>query len=156
MREIRTKEERWDKIRWLISHEKISTQNELSRRLLEEGFPVTQATVSRDIRLLRLVKAAGPDGGYYYEASGSSGDVLHAEKFRSIYRTAVLGTAHAANIAVIRCRPGMAAGVCAIVDEMKLAEVLGSIAGDDTIMIVAATEQAAARVADELRAVGEG
>ena len=136
----------------LITSERISTQNELSRRLEEEGFPVTQATISRDIRELRLVKTAG-NGGYYYEV-GKPAEKYHApHKFYSLYQAMVRDVDYAQNLVVIHSDTGMAQAVCAAMDSMDWPGVLGTIAGDDTVLVVTRDEACAAELGQSLREI---
>ena len=139
----------------LIASERIATQNELSRRLEEEGFPVTQATISRDIRELRLVKTAG-NGGYYYEV-GKPSEKYHApHKFYSLYQAMVRTVDYAQNLVVIHSDTGMAQAVCAAMDSMDWPGVLGTIAGDDTVLVVTRDEGCAAELVQSLREIQAG
>ena len=141
---------RFEAIRRLIADEKIGTQQELLARLNELGYHVTQGTVSRDIRDLRLVKVSLPDGGYRYQAG--DGDALHAsDKFFSLYRSAVIRVDSALNQVVIRCYSGMANALCASMDGMEWRGVLGTIAGDDTILVITESAETASQLAKELR-----
>ena len=118
----------------LIASENIATQNELSRRLEDEGFAVTQATISRDIRELRLVKTAGPGGVYHYQVSKPQEKYHASHKFYSLYRDSVTSVDYAQNLVVIHCYTGMAQAVCATMDGLEWPGVLGTIAGDDTVL----------------------
>ena len=122
---------RHEKIIELIHQYDIDTQEELASRLNEAGFKVTQATVSRDIRALKLTKVAGKDGKSRY----------------AIINSIDVGQ----NIIVIKTVSGMAIGVAAALDALKWPEILGCIAGDDTIMCVAKTADMALGAAEKLR-----
>ena len=138
----------------LIANERIATQNELSRRLEEEGFPVTQATISRDIRELRLVKTAG-NGGYYYEV-GKPAEKYHApHKFYSLYQALVRTVDYAQNLVVIHSDTGMAQAVCAAMDSLDWPGVLGTIAGDDTVLVITRDEECAAGLVQSLEEIRE-
>lgn len=140
----------------LIASEKIATQNELSKRLEEEGFPVTQATISRDIRELRLVKTSNSDGGYHYEVGKTSGKYHAPHKFYSIYQAAVRDVDSAQNLVVIHSDTGMAQAVCATMDAMEWPGVLGTIAGDDTVLVVTRDEACAMELVQTLREIQKG
>lgn len=138
-------------IRRLISSEHISTQNELTQKLLDAGFSVTQATVSRDIRELRLVKIADGNGAYHYEMGKPAARDAFSGTFYSMFHSSVTNVDYAQNILVIRTYSGMAQAVCATMDNMEWAGVIGTLAGDDTIMVITRTEKAAAQLAEQLR-----
>ena len=121
------------KILELIQKNEIETQEELSARLEEQGYHVTQATVSRDIRELKLTKVASENGRQKYVAlTDKSGEM--SEKFVRIFRDGFISMDMAQNILVIKTVSGMAMAVAAALDAMKFHEIVGSIAGDDTIM----------------------
>ncbi len=149
----KTKELRREAIMHLISVESIGTQQALAERLVEEGFDVTQATVSRDIRELKLVKAASSDGGYRYRLSRSEEKYQATKKFYSLYKTAAISADFAMNQVVVRCYTGMAGAVCAAMDGMEWDGLLGTIAGDDTILIITKSEGHARTILRKLREV---
>lgn len=134
----------------LINENHIETQEELLFKLKERGFKVTQATVSRDIKELRLLKSLSPDGKYHYTtvaknaSDGRSG-------FRSFFTNSVVSVKSAQNIIVIKTMAGMAQGVCASLDSMEYDEILGTIAGDDTIFAVSTDSQTALDFAKDLK-----
>ena len=144
------KMERHSKIIELIHKYEIGTQEELADRLNEEGFYVTQATVSRDIRELKLTKVA-MDGGKqkYIIVSGSDGNLN--EKYLRVLRDGFLSVDRAENIRVIKTVPGMAMAVAAALDAMQWNEVVGCIAGDDTIMAAIRTKGDALIVMEKIR-----
>ncbi len=121
------------KILELIEKETIETQEELARRLAQEGFVVTQATVSRDIRALKLTKTPAGGGRQKYAAVASSAAVPE-EKFARILRDGFVSMDTAQNILVVRTVSGMAMAVAAALDAMHFPEMVGCIAGDDTIL----------------------
>jgi transcriptional regulator of arginine metabolism len=102
----------------LIEKENISTQNELSKRLEEAGFVVTQATISRDIRELRLIKVSDSDGSYHYEVGKPKEKYQATHKFYSIFMASVVKIDYANNLVVIHCYTGMAQAVCATMDSL--------------------------------------
>lgn len=146
------KSARHEKIIELIQKYDIDTQEELAARLNEAGFKVTQATVSRDIRALKLMKVAGKDGKSCYailtEPSAELGD-----KYTRILQDTLTSLDVGQNMLVIRTVPGMAMGVAAALDALKWKEILGSIAGDDTVMCVARDAEQAEIVAEKLKGI---
>lgn len=136
------------KIIELIRNHDIRTQEDLILRLHEEGFDVTQATVSRDIRELGLIKLVGGDGDTFYKLPGESAGF--SATYLQILRNGYVSMDTAGNILVIKTVPGMAMGVAFAVDALKLPEVVGCIAGDDTIMVVIKTPEACEAVNQKL------
>lgn len=127
------KAERQAKILDLIVKKEIGTQEELTMELERAGFVATQATVSRDIREMKLTKVAMSDGKLRYVAYRKTGEKM-AEKYIRIFRDGYVSMDNAQNILVIKTVSGMAMAVAAALDHMELPEIVGSIAGDDTIM----------------------
>ena len=125
------KTSRQEKILELIELYDISTQEELTSMLNEQGYKTTQATVSRDIKALRLRKVPSPKGQKYISREDA---VDSREKYLRILAGGLVSMDQAGNLAVIRTIPGMAMAAAAALDELKLSELVGSIAGDDTIM----------------------
>lgn len=121
------------KIIELIQTCRIETQEELAERLQDEGFKVTQATVSRDIRDLKLTKVPAEGGGQRYAVHQDEKGGMN-EKYMRVLRDGYVSMDMAQNILVIKTVSGMAMAVCAALDAMKWKEIVGSIAGDDTIM----------------------
>ena len=126
---------RHSKIIDLINQYDIETQEELAAKLQEAGFAVTQATVSRDIRELKLMKIARPDGGSRYTVMGQR-DSKNSEKYIRVLKDAFLSMEMAQNILVIKTVSGMANAAGAALDNMNYSEVVGCIAGDDTIACI--------------------
>lgn len=119
-------------------------------RLREEGFKATQATISRDIKDLRLVKTLGSDGKYrYVSASRSSTDIR--TNFSNLFSTSVNSIDVAQNLVVIKTLSGMAQAVCAALDSADYPSVVGTIAGDDTIFIACRTADLAVSLTEELK-----
>lgn len=127
------KTKRQTKMLELIKKHDIETQEELSDYLQKEGYQVTQATVSRDIRELKLTKVAMSNGRQKYAALTEANEDL-SEKYTRVFRDAFVSMDMAQNILVIKTVSGMAMAVAAAIDAMHLHEVVGCIAGDDTIM----------------------
>ena len=151
-----SRDARRETIRRLVGSERIATQMELTRRLQAEGFPVTQATVSRDIRELRLVKIADGGGLFHYEMSKPAEQFHASGKFYTMFQSSVTGVDYANNLVVIHTYTGMAQAVCATMDGMEWPGVLGTVAGDDTVLVIAKTDQDAAELTDALKGLMSG
>lgn len=137
----------------LISKKEIETQEEILKHLKENGYQVTQATVSRDINQLKLVKIQNAKGGYKYAVGISKDDEDDVNRYRSIFSKTVLSIDYANNLVVVKCYVGMANAACAALDTMEHEGVVGTLSGDDTIFIVMRTEQAAYKLVNELKEV---
>lgn len=144
------KKRRQAKILELISQNPIETQEELQDKLMKYGFEVTQATISRDIKELRLVKDLSNEGRYVYSSGKKSMDVIN-HRAGGIFNDTIITIDYAMNTVVIKCFTGMANAVCAAIDSMNLDEILGSIAGDDTIFILCRNEDTARMFTNKLR-----
>ena len=143
------KKDRHSIIAELIENHVISTQEDLLRMLNAEGVNVTQATVSRDIKQMRIVKQAAANGVYKYCLPKAKPDDENA-KYMAILAGAVEHTDIAMNTVVVKCHAGTAQAACAALDSMDLPEVAGTIAGDDTIFVLCYTPEAAAHVRKKL------
>ena len=133
------KKRRHAKILELINSKDIETQEELQAYLLKCGFDVTQATISRDIKELRLVKELSERGRYVY----STGKKVSSDAFRrtgGIFSESIVSVEHALNTVCIKCFPGMAMAVCTAIESMEWTGVVGAISGDDTIFVLCKTE----------------
>lgn len=130
------KAKRHAKILDLISQYDIETQEELLEKLKVDGFNVTQATVSRDIKELQLVKVQVDNGGYRYSVSSSWEPANMSFKFHSVFKESVLNIDYTENFVVIKCYVGMANAACAALDSINWKGVMGTIAGDDTILCI--------------------
>ena len=138
------------KILELIKQYPITTQEELLQKLEEEGYSVTQSTVSRDIKTLRLQKSHHIDGKQRYQApTGIQPDIKNG--FNGILSGSVISVETAQNIVVVKTFSGMASAACAAIDSMSLQSVVGSLAGDDTVMIVMRDNNAAAAFCGEIK-----
>lgn len=138
------------KILEIIQRQPVDTQEELQRALKEDGFHVTQATVSRDIKEMRLVKVLDTTGRYRYSVERKDG-VQISSKFHSLFADAVISVSYAANIVVVKCLNGMAGAVCAAMDSLHWEGLVGTLAGDDTFIGIAASEARAAELTEDLR-----
>ena len=144
------KSRRHAKILDIITEYPIETQDELLTRLKDEGYKATQATISRDIKDLRLVKTLGSDGKYrYVSASKNSTDIR--SNFSSLFASSVNSIDFAQNIVVIKTLSGMAQAVCAALDSNDYKAVVGTIAGDDTIFIACRSSQLAVKLTEDLK-----
>lgn len=145
------KKGRQEKILELINNYEIDTQDALMERLCAEGYPVTQATVSRDIRDLDLVKVATQSGSYKYVVSDISRRNSRSRGHLSVVSDTVIGVKCAQNIIVLKTAPGMAQAVAIAVDRMPDDEIVGTVAGDDTIIAVSPDSETAEAVAQKMR-----
>jgi len=124
------------KIKEIIKSKNISTQEELANALKKAGFNVTQATVSRDIKELRLIKIARKDNLYVYGLPKEQEIIHNEERLRLMMQEFVLNIDYSENIVVMKTYPGNAHGVASLIDGSKWQGVIGTLAGDDTILLV--------------------
>lgn len=144
---MKTKRQR--KIIELITNYDIETQEELAAKLVENGFNVTQATISRDIRELNLTKIATKGGKQKYAVQSSS-DIVSNSKYMRVLNDGIIIMDTAGNILVVKTVSGMAMAVAAALDAMQIKEILGCIAGDDTIMCVVKHAEETDRVKEHI------
>lgn len=130
------KSDRQANILEIIESEAIETQDQLLTRLRERGFDSTQATISRDIKALHLVKELTGHGKYKYTVSVRKNALNFAGRLRTIFKESVTSYDSAQNIVVIRTMPGLASAACAAIDSMEIAYLVGSLAGDDTALLI--------------------
>jgi transcriptional regulator of arginine metabolism len=145
------KSKRHSKILELINAFEIDTQEELLKKLNENGFRVTQATVSRDIRELRLIKVQSAAGGYKYSINSTKESVDMSFKFHAVFSESVNSIDYAENVVVIKCYVGMANAACAALDSIRWKGVVGTLAGDDTIFCVMRDKQGAGDFVEQLK-----
>lgn len=136
------------KILEIIRSENVETQEQLAERLREAGIEATQATVSRDIRELRLVRAPNGHGHYRYVMPS---DPSPLARMRRYLRDSLVNVDHAENIVVLKCLPGTAPAVGETVDALGWPEIVGTVAGDDTLLVVARTREVAPEIVDKIR-----
>ena len=148
------KTNRQSKIIEIILKNEVETQDELSALLEKDGFRVTQATVSRDIRELKLTKIPTAGGRQKYAVITDAPENL-SKKYERVLREGFLSMDMAQNILVIKTVSGMASAVCAAIDAMKMREIVGSIAGDDTIMCAIRTVDDTYAVMKKIRRIVE-
>lgn len=139
------KNHRHELILEIINNQPVSTQEMLIKLLAEKGVHATQATLSRDIQQLSLVKQRDADGNYRYTFP------MAVVEEKNFFAEAVLSVDYAMNTIVLKCRAGMAQGTCAAIDSVKHDGVVGTIAGDDTIFILVRSEADAKKLSKKFR-----
>ena len=139
------------KILEIISSKEVETQEQLLQELLKGGFVTTQATVSRDIKELRVVKELSPSGSYRYATSLQENAATFSGRLHKIFRECVTSVDCAQNMVVIRTLPGLANGAGSAVDNIDLPYVLGTLAGDDTVLLVLRDSTSAAGLCAEIK-----
>ncbi|MBQ8951960.1 MAG: arginine repressor [Eubacterium sp.] len=145
------KNDRQRKILDIVSSEDIETQEELMKALKREGYDTTQATVSRDIKELKLRKVSLGVGRRVYRPSGISADASSMESYKNILESSVLSVDTAGNLVVVKTVSGMAMAVGAAIDSLRIDGVVGCIAGDDTIFVAVKDLNHTAGVSKEIR-----
>ena len=125
----------------IITSTEIKTQEELSAHLRERGYAATQATISRDIKELRLIKVASHSGGYQYSTPDQSGSVTHMARLKNIFRECVVKVDRAQNLVVLKTLVGMANAAAAAIDAMKVRDIAGPGAGDDNLLVIPRTHE---------------
>ena len=149
------KVKRQNKILELIAEKSIETQEQLLQELRDCGYKSTQATVSRDINDLKLIKVRTPSGKYAYGLSSKDDTLGNPEKFSKLFSEAMIKADAAQNIVVIKTYPGMANALCSLIDAMRNPDIVGTIAGDDTIFVVLRTNERAQLLKQELQGLIE-
>ncbi len=143
------KSNRQKKILEIINRQHIETQDDLIDKLLVEGFSVTQATISRDIRELQLTKVLTGKGTYRYIAPKKE-ELVAGMKINAALVDSIVNVDYAQNLVVVRTFPGLAQAVAAGIDNLSIAEVLGCVAGDDTILIATRSDMAAKSISERI------
>ena len=144
------KNDRQARILEIIEREPIDTQEQLQQRLLEQGISCTQATISRDIKQMHLIKEPVGQGKYRYAVSIQRNRLNVADKLRTIFRESIVSIDSAQNIVVIKTMAGLANAAAAALDSMNITDVVGSLAGDDTAFLVMRDSESAATFCDEI------
>lgn len=147
------KSDRQSMILQIISEENIETQEQLLMRLQERGISSTQATISRDIKQMHLIKEPVGHGVYKYAVSGNRTKLNFAEKLRTIFRESITSIDSAQNIVVVKTMPGLASAACAALDDMDIGYMMGSLAGDDTAFLVMRDTESAIVFCDEIKSM---
>jgi len=145
------KTKRQAKIIEIITNRSVETQEQLLAALQAEGFRGTQATISRDIKELRIVKELTSFGTYRYTVSTNEVGGSFSGKLNTIFRECVISFDYAQNIVVIKTLPGLASAAGSAIDSMNLSVILGTLAGDDTVMVVMRDTNAAAAFCGEIK-----
>ena len=135
----------------IIAQENIETQEQLLTRLQARGLRCTQDTISRDIKQLHLVKEPAGQGVYKYAVSGNRTTLNVAAKLRTIFRECIVSIDYAQNIVVVKTMPGLANGACSALDNMDMNDIVGSLAGDDTALLVMRNTEAAELLCQEIK-----
>lgn len=135
----------------IIKESDIETQDQLLEALEARGLRSTQATISRDIKELHLVKELTSQGAYRYAVSERKTSLNIATRLQTIFRESVSSFEAAQNIVVIKTMPGLASAACSALDGMRLADMVGSLAGDDTALLIMRSTEAAEGLCDEIR-----
>ena len=150
------KSQRQAKITEIISSRNIETQEQLLDALQAEGFRATQATISRDIKELRIVKELTNMGTYRYATATDEIGSSFSTRLNTIFRECVVKVDYAQNMIVIRTLPGLASAAASAIDAMSLSPVVGTLAGDDTVMVVMRDNNAAAAFYAEIKNLTNG
>ena len=146
------KSARQEKILEIINKYEVETQEDLIARLIDEGMSLTQATVSRDIRELKLTKVLTGRGSYRYIRSDRNRGTENV-RFNNALADSIQNVDYAGNLIVLKTFPGLASAVATGIDAMHMIEILGCVAGDDTIMIVARNEDVASEISEKLKSM---
>lgn len=145
------KNQRQAKIMEIISNRNVETQEQLLSLLQQEGFRATQATISRDIKELRVVKELTNLGTYRYTVAANESGGTFSARLNTIFRECVTSFDYAQNIIVIRTLPGLASAAGSAIDSMDMNKIVGTLAGDDTVMVVMRDNNAAAAFCGEIK-----
>ncbi len=139
----------------LIEEKEIETQEELCQELAAHGYAVTQATVSRDVKDLRLFKVRGKEKRFRYACVRENEGGL-SDKMRALFRTCVVSIRAVGNLVVLKTLPGSGPNAGVVIDELAYREVVGSIAGDDTVLLICETAAEGGEIAERLSAIVKG
>ena len=144
------KNDRQIRILEIIEREPIDTQEQLQQRLLEQGISCTQATISRDIKQLHLIKEPIGQGKYRYAVSIQRNKLNVADKLRTIFRESIVSVDYAQNLVVVKTMSGLANAAAAALDSMNIPYVVGTLAGDDTALLVMRDTESARSFCEEI------
>ncbi len=145
------KSQRQAKIMEIISTKNVETQEQLLAALQAEGYRCTQATISRDIKSMRIVKELTNMGTYRYTTSSNEMGGSFTSRLNTIFRECVVSYDYAQNIIVIRTLPGLASAAGSAIDAMDMSAVVGTLAGDDTVIVIMRDNNAAAAFCGEIK-----
>ena len=143
------KNKRQEKILDIIERYNVETQDDLIKHLKKEGFETTQATISRDIRELKLAKGTTPDGICKYAVVSKKEHVI--PRFNSALTESITKVDYAGNLIVVKTYPGMAGAVATCIDSFNIDDIIGCVAGDDAILVVTRDLETAAELSDKIR-----
>lgn len=144
------KNDRQEQILAIIAEESIETQEQLINRLQEKGIPSTQATISRDIKQLHLVKEPYGGGRYRYAVSAQKTKLNFADRLQIILRESIVDVDYAQSIVVLKTLPGLANAAASAFDGMDMPSKVGTLAGDDTVMIIMRSNESARELCREI------
>ena len=145
------KNDRQRRILEIVEREAIDTQEQLQQKLQEQGVTCTQATISRDIKQLHLIKEPVGQGRYRYTVSSQRNKLNVADKLRTIFRESIISVDSAQNIVVIKTMAGLANAAAAAMDGMSISGMVGTLAGDDTALLVMRNTEAAELLCQEIK-----
>lgn len=137
----------------IIMSEDIETQNGLLDALLKAGINSTQATISRDIKELGLIKELTPTGGYRYAPAKRKDSLDHSMRLKAIFKESVTALDCAQNIVVIKTLPGLAPAACSAIDAMNIRGLIGTLAGDDTAFLAMSDSSIASQFCSEIESM---
>lgn len=141
------------RIKEIIDNQAVETQEDLAEALRKKGIEITQATVSRDIKELMLIKIPAGDGRYRYAFPPEQNVVYSQNRLERSFQDSVVGIDYSLNLIVLRTLPGMAQAVAYAIDSVKWPEILGTVAGDDTICVIVKPPEAVAAVLARFRSL---
>ena len=144
------KNDRQNQLLQIINEESIETQEQLLERLQARGIKCTQATISRDIKEMHLIKEPAGQGKYRYAVSAHRTKLNFADKLRTIFHESIVSVDAAQNLVVIKTMPGLASAACSALDKMNIPEIVGTLAGDDTVMIIMRSNESAKELCREI------
>lgn len=144
------KSKRQQEILHIIEERDVETQDQLLLELRDRGVHSTQATISRDIKELHLIKELTGYGTYKYAVSDRKVSLNFAGRLRTIFKEGVTSFDRAQNIVVLKTMPGLASAACAAIDGMEISDMVGSLAGDDTALLIMRTNEAAEEFCSEI------
>ena len=147
------KNQRQAKIVEIISNKNVETQEQLLQALQEAGFHSTQATISRDIKELRIVKELTTFGTYRYTTAANEISGTFSSKLNTIFKECITTFDYAQNMVIIRTLPGLASAAAAAIDAMNMSVIVGTLAGDDTVFLVMRDSNAAAAFCGEIKSL---
>lgn len=137
----------------LVSHNVITSQEELCRMLAREGIKVTQATISRDIKELNMVRVPAGDGRYKYALMPGDPSAVYKERFHRLFKDCCIDMAHSGNVVLVKTISGTASAVGEAIDGLSIDGILGTVAGDNAVLVVAKDGHPAEEVIQSLRTI---